>query len=166
MNIDTFVIALGKESLVRAEGEEEGRFPGLRDLILPLSQQKQREQGDKAALGRRGAVSKQGFELSFHTPGASWGSKAIVVRELLCVGGKTGCSFCGAELTEGPQLDAGSFSVTSPQDTVKERMKLCSFGVLNISSLHGQKTGPTSLRLKTPHTFSEAQQTQPRGRSP
>lgn len=32
---------------------------------------------------RRGVVSKQGFELSFHIPDASWGSKAVVVRELL-----------------------------------------------------------------------------------
>lgn len=61
MNIDTFVIALGKESLVRAEGEEESRFPGLRDLILPLSQQKQREQGDKAALGKERSSFQAGF---------------------------------------------------------------------------------------------------------
>lgn len=63
-----------------------------------------------------------------------------------------------------PQLGAGTFAGISPQSTAEERMMLSRFGVLNISSPHGQKTGPTSLHLNPP-TFSAAQQTQPKGRS-
>lgn len=57
-----------------------------------------------------------------------------------------------------PQLGAGRFTGISAQGTAKERMKLSRFGVLNISSPRGQKTGPTSLHLKN-LTFSTAHQT-------
>lgn len=129
---------------------------------------------------RRSRVSKQqlGFKHSYPTPSASRGLKAVVVREPLhgsisqekmWVAGKTGCSFYGAMLTQRlhlmPQPGAGRLTGVSPQCTVKERMKLSRFGVLSISSPHGQKIGPTPLHLKLP-TFSSAHQTQPKGRSP
>lgn len=149
MNIDTLVIAQGKESLVRAEWGEGSRFPG--NSMGSSFHCHSRNTGSREIRQhwrRRGAVSKQGFELSFHTPGSPWGSKAVVVRELLCIGGKTGCSLCGAVKRGAP---AGCRQILSPQDAVKERMKLYRFGVLSISSPQGQKTGPTSLHLKTPH---------------
>lgn len=134
MNTDTFVSALGKEGLVR--GEE--KTVGCQGSVTSSFHCHSRSTGDREIRQlwrRRGAVSKQGFELSFHTPGASWGSKAVVVRELLLF-------LPWGKVNRWVQLGAGGFSVTSPQDTVEERMKLYRFGVLSISSPHGQNTGP------------------------
>lgn len=50
MNSDTFLIAKGKEGCLVRAGGEDSVFPRVHDLLLPLSQQEQREQGDKAAL--------------------------------------------------------------------------------------------------------------------
>lgn len=82
MNIDTFVVALGKESLMR--GEE--RMVGSQCCMTSSFHCHSRSTGSREIRQhwrRRGAVSKQGFELSFHTTDASWGSKAVGVRELL-----------------------------------------------------------------------------------
>lgn len=82
MNIGTFVIALGKEGLVR--GEE--KMVGSQGSVTSSFHCHSRSTGNREMRQhwrRRGAVSKHGFEFSFLIPGASWGSKAVVVREFV-----------------------------------------------------------------------------------
>lgn len=81
---------------------------------MPCSfhQQEQREWGDKGASEtpevQRSFEQRLGFKLSYHTAGATWGLKAVVVmeplcgsirQEKICMARKTDCSFCGAMLT-------------------------------------------------------------------